>query len=146
MIEQNQQQWQSKVEGLAGSIQQVAVTIETLGKDVLKLQETLQKSVRDLTSMVELASRDQVKSREMTQTNLKALDDALSAMAQTQNRLQSQVEAVQNNTESMGREVQEALAKLADELARLSIVERAQIMDNEPSSSSPPSESDGSER
>jgi chromosome segregation ATPase len=147
VIEQNQQDWQGKVEGLQGNIQQqVAVTMDALGKDLLRLQETLQQNARDLVSMMELAGQDQLKFREKTQASLRALDESLSALKQSQNRLQSQIQDVQNRTESMGRDVPEALAKLTDELARMGIVERAEIMDiDEPSSSSPPSESDGSE-
>jgi chromosome segregation ATPase len=143
LLTENQQMWQSRTEGLEESIQQVAITIDALGEDLARVQETLQQNVRELASMMEVTGRDQLKFREKTQAGLQALDDSLSVLKQNQNRLQNQIEDVQNSTESMGRDVPEALVRLADELARLDIIERADIMDIEPQSSSPPSDSGG---
>lgn len=141
VVEQNQQQWQGRIEGLQENIQQVATTIDALGKDVLRLQESLQQNVRELASMMEQAGQEQTKFREKTQTSLRVLDESLTALKQMQTKLQSQIDAVRSSTESMVRNVPDALSKLTDELARAGTRERAEIMDIDEKPSPPPSES-----
>ena len=145
MIEQDRQQWAATTEGLQENIQQVTVRMSALGEDLSKLQQTLQQNVRELVTMIEAAGREQVNFREKTQASLRTLNDSLNAVKQNQDKLQTQIKDVQNRAESIGRDVPEALAKFADELARMDNRERAEIADAEASSSSPPAETKSEE-
>ncbi len=144
MIEQDHQQWQGTMEGLRENIRQVTVAMNALGEDLSKLQQVLQANVHELVSMMETSGQEQLKFREKTQATLRAMDDSLNTVKQNQNKLQSQIKDVQNSADGL-RDVPEALAKFADELARIGIRERAEIMDVEPSSSSPPAEANSVE-
>lgn len=145
MIEQDRQQWAGTLEGLQENIQQVTVRMSALGEDLSKLQQTLQQNVRELVAMTEAASREQVNFREKTQATLRTLNDSLNAVKQNQDKLQTQIKDVQNRAETIGRDVPDALAKFADQLARMGVRERAEIADAEASSSSPPAETKSEE-
>jgi chromosome segregation ATPase len=158
LFTEDRQQWAAAIEKLQGNIQQVTATMNTLGENVSKLQQSLQENVDQLVSMMDAASQstgrlaaEQVKFRDKTQANLRALDGSLNAIRQSlgvltenQNKLQTQLKDVQNSAEGL-RNVPAALTKFADELARMGIRERAEVMDPKPSASRPPAETNGVE-
>jgi chromosome segregation ATPase len=123
VIEQNQQQWQGKIEDLQGNIQQVTVKISTLGDDLLKLQEVLQSNIRELVGVMELTDQEQLKFQEKIQQNLLAVDSSITAIKQSQEKLQSQVEDVQSSAEIMSSELPAAIEQLREEVVRNSSTE-----------------------
>ncbi len=84
VIEQNQQQWQGKIEDLQENIQQVTVNINTLGDDLLKLQEVLQSNIRELVGMMDLSGQEQLKFQGKIQQNILAVYSSISAIKQSQ--------------------------------------------------------------
>ncbi|MFC1605136.1 hypothetical protein ACFL5F_08945 [Planctomycetota bacterium] len=118
VIEQNQQQWQGKIEDLQGNIQDVTVKISTLGDDLLKLQEVLQSNIRELVGMMDLNDQEQLKFKEKIQQNLLAVDSSISAIKLNQEQLQSRITDVQNSAEVMSSELPAAIEQLREEVAR----------------------------
>jgi hypothetical protein len=106
----------------------------------LKLQEVLQSNIRELVSVMDLGDREQLKFQEKIQKDLLAFDNSISAVKISQEKLQSQIEDVQNSAEIMSNELPAAIKQLREEMARNSSVETG---DNE--SSSPPSETNSVE-
>ncbi len=139
VIEQNQLQWQGKIEDLQGNIQQVTTRISTLGDDLLKLQDVLQSNIRELVGVMDLSGQEQLKFQEMIQKNLLAFDSSISSIKQSQKILQNQIQEVENSAEIMSNELPAALERLKDELTR----DGPQTEENE--YSSPPSETDSVE-
>lgn len=123
VIEQNQLQWQGKIEDLQGNIQQVTTRISTLGDDLLKLQDVLQSNIRELVGVMDLSGQEQLKFQEMIQKNLLAFDSSISSIKQSQEILQNQIEDVQNSAEIMSSELPAAIERLREEMARNSSME-----------------------
>ena len=123
VIEQNQQQWQGKIDDLQGNIQDVTVKISTLGDDLLKLQEVLQSNIRELVGMMDLNDQEQVKFKEKIQQGLLAVDSSISAIKLNQEQLQSRITDVQNSAEVMSSELPAAIEQLREEVARNSSME-----------------------
>lgn len=123
VIEQNQLQWQGKIEDLQGNIQQVTTRISTLGDDLLKLQDVLQSNIRELVSVMDLSGQEQLKFQEMIQKNLLAFDSSISSIKQSHEILQNQIEDVQNSAEIMSSELPAAIERLREEMARNSSME-----------------------
>jgi len=141
LIEQNQQEWQGKIEGLQQNIQEVNTRASALGDDLLKLQEVLQNNIRELVSMMDVSDQDQLKFQEKIQKDLLAYDNSISAIKQSQSKLQSQIEDVRISAEAMNNELPIALGQLKEELIR----ESSEAEQNEPPSSSTASETNSGE-
>ena len=127
LLTEGRQERQTTIDGMEQSIQQVAVGINALGEDVLKLQEILQNNIRELVSVAEVTGRDQLKFQQKIQNDLLALDDSLSAVKQSmglltenQGSLQSRLEDMQTDARIMSTDVPQAIAKLRDDLDELS--------------------------
>ena len=140
VIDQNQQQSQSKVEELQQNFQVVTTRITTLADDLLKLQEVLQSNIRELVGVMDLSDREQLKFQQKIQKDLLAFDNSISAVRLSYEKLQSQIEDVQNSAEIMSNELPAAIEQLRDEVERNSSMETG---DNE--SSSPPPETNSIE-
>ena len=141
LIEQNQQQWQGKIEGLQQNIQEVNTRASALGDDLLKLQEVLQNNIRELVSMMDVGDQEQLKFQEKIQKDLLAYDNSISAIKQSQSKLQNQIEDVRISAETMNNELPIALEQLKEELIR----ENSEAEQNEPPSSSTASETNSGE-
>jgi len=118
VIEQNQQQWQGKVEELQQNFQEVTTQISTIGNDLSKLQEVLQSNIRELAGMMDLSGREQLKFQEKIRSDLLAFNNSISALKQSQEQLQSRVEAVRSSAEIMSSELPAAIEQLREEMAR----------------------------
>jgi len=140
VIEQNQQQWQGKVEELRQNFQVVTTRISTLADDLLKLQEVLQSNIRELVSAMDLSDQEQLRFQDKIQKDLLAFDNSMSAVKLSQEKLQSQIEDVRNSAEIMSNELPAAIEQLREEIERNSSMETG---DNE--SNSPPSETNSLE-
>ncbi|MFH1716020.1 MAG: hypothetical protein ABIF19_01605 [Planctomycetota bacterium] len=116
VIEQNRQAWQTTIEDIQDNIQQVAAKVGALGANLVRLEDILQTNVRDLTGLVNGNGRGQAELQEKMQRDLSALDGSVSAIRQNQNRLQGQIETVQNNAEILINEMPAAIERLRDEL------------------------------
>ena len=123
VIEQNQQQWQGKVEELQQNFQVVTTTITTLADDLLKLQDVLQSNIRELVSVMDLSGQEQLKFQEKIQKDLLVFDNSISAVKQSQEKLLSQIEDVQNSAEIMSSELPAAIEQLREEIVRNSSME-----------------------
>jgi archaellum component FlaC len=123
VIEQNQQQWQGKVEELQQNFQEVTIQVSTIGNDLLKLQEILQSSIRELASMMDLSGKEQLKSQEKIRSDLLAFNNSISAIKQSQEQLQNQIEVVRSSAEIMSSELPAAIEQLREEIARNSSTE-----------------------
>ena len=141
LIEQNQQQWQGKIEGLQQNIQEVTTRTSALGDDLLKLQEVLQNNIRELVGMMDVGDQEQLKFQEKIQKDLLAYDNSISAIKQSQSKLQNQIEDVRISAEAMNNELPIALEQLKEELIR----ESSETEQNEPPSSSTASETNSGE-
>jgi chromosome segregation ATPase len=142
VIEQDRQEWQTTMGGLQENIQQVASNMNTLSSDLLKLQDILQGNIRELVSMMDASGQGQLAFQQETREGLQALDDSISSVTQSHDRLQSQIDDVQRSTETLSREIPNVIEQLTDELSRIGVNESEEFMENEPFSSS---ESDGIE-
>jgi len=118
VIEQNQQQWQGKVEEIQQNFQVVTTTITTLADDLLKLQEVLQSNIRELVGVMDLGGQEQLKFQEKIQKDLLVFNDSISAIKLSQDKLLSQIEDVQNSAEIMSSELPAAIERLREEVAR----------------------------
>ena len=123
VIEQNQQQWQGKVEELQQNVQEVTTQVSTIGNDLLKLQEVLQSNIRELAGMMDLSSKEQLKFQEKIQSDLLAFNNSISAIKQSQEQLQNQIEVVRSSAEIMSSELPAAIEQLREEIARNSSME-----------------------
>jgi peptidoglycan hydrolase CwlO-like protein len=140
VLDQNQQQWQAKVEEVQQNFQVVTTRITALADDLLKLQEVLQSNIRELTSAMDLNDQEQLKFREKIQKDLLAFDNSISAVKLSQEKMQNQIQDVKNSAEAISSELPAAIEQLREEIERNSPTETG---DNE--SSSPPSETDNTE-
>jgi DNA repair exonuclease SbcCD ATPase subunit len=140
VLEQNQQQWQVKVEELQQNFQVVTTRITAVADDLLKLQEVLQSNIRELVSAMDLNDQEQLKFREKIQKDLLAFDNSISAVKLSQEKMQNQIQDVKSSAEAISSELPEAIEQLREEIARNSSMESG---DNE--SSSPPSETNNTE-
>ena len=118
VIEQNQQQWQGKVEELQQNFQEVTSQVSTLSNDLSKLQEVLQSNIRELASMIDLSGREQLKFQEKIRSDLLTFNNSISAIKQSQEQLQNQIEAVRSSAEIMSSELPAAIEQLREEMAR----------------------------
>lgn len=134
LIEQNQQQWQGKIEGLQQNIQEVNTRASALGDDLLKLQEVLQNNIRELVSMMDVDDQEQLKFQEKIQKDLLAYDNSISAIKQSQNKLQNQIEDVRNSAEAISNELPAAIEQLREEIERNNSVETGTNESNSPPS------------
>ncbi len=134
LIEQNQQQWQGKIEGLQQNIQEVNTRASALGDDLLKLQEVLQNNIRELVSMMDADDQEQLKFQEKIQKDLLAYDNSISAIKQSQSKLQNQIEDVRNSAEAMSSELPAAIEQLREEIERNNSVETGTNESNSPPS------------
>jgi len=117
VIEQNQQQWQGKVEELQQTFQEVTTQVSTIGNDLLKLQEVLQSNIRELAGMMDLSGKEQLKFQEKIRSDLLAFNNSISAIKQSQEKLQNQIEAVRSSAEIMSSELPAAIEQLREEMA-----------------------------
>ena len=117
VIEQNQQQWQGKVEELQQNFQVVTNRISTLGNDLSKLQEAFKSNIRELASTIDTSGKEQLKFQEKIQAKLLAFDNSIGAMKQSQENLQNQIKNVQQSAEAMSNELPAAIEQLRKELA-----------------------------
>ncbi len=140
LIEQNQQQWQGKVEELQQNFQVVTTRVSTIADDLLKLQEVLQTNIRELVSMRDLNDQEQLKFKDKIQKDLLAFDNSMRAIKLSQEKMQSQIQDVKNSAEAMSSELPAAIAQLREEIERNSSVGTES---NE--SNSPPSETNNIE-
>jgi len=76
VLEQNQQQSQTKVEELQQNFQVVTTRVTTLADDLFKLQEVLQSNIQELVSVMDLSGKEQLKFQEKIQKDLLAFDNA----------------------------------------------------------------------
>jgi len=118
VLEQNQQQWQGKVEELQQNFQVVTTRISTIADDLLKLQEVLQSNIRELVSAMDLSDQQQLKFHEKIRKDLLAFDDSVRAMKLSQEKLKNQIVDVQNSAEIMSNELPAAIEQLREEMAR----------------------------
>lgn len=116
MIEQNRQTWQDLVEEMQQNIQQLATRVGTLGVNLTRLEDIFQSNVQQLKGMVNENERGLTEFQEKIQRDLSALDGSISAIRQNQNKLQGQIETVQNNAELLINEMPAAIDRLRDEL------------------------------
>lgn len=123
VIEQNQQQWQGKVEELQQNVQEVTTQVSTIGNDLLKLQEVLQSNIRELAGMMDLSGKEQLKFQEKIRSDLLAFNNSISAIKQSQEQLQNQIEVVRSSAEIMSSELPAAIEQLREEIARNSSME-----------------------
>lgn len=123
VIEQNQQQWQSKVEELQQNFQEVTTQISTLGNDLLKLQEVLQSNIREMAVIMDVSGKEQTKFQEKIRSDLLAFNNSISAIKQSQEQLQNQIEVVRSSAEIMSSELPAAIEQLREEIARNSSME-----------------------
>ena len=130
VIEQNQQQWQSKVEELQQNFQEVTTQISTIGNDLLKLQEVLQSNIREMAVIMDVSGKEQTKFHEKIRSDLLAFDSSLSAIRQSQEKLQNQIEIVRNSAEVMSSELPAAIEQLREQVERNSSMETEE---NQPS-------------
>lgn len=135
-IDQSRQESQTMMADLRENIQQVASNMNTLSSDLLKLQDVLQGNIRELVSMVDASGQGQLEFQEKTRAGLQALDDSISSMRESQNKLQSQINDVQSSTESLSRDIPAVIEQLTDEISRISTSENEDFTENEPFSSS----------
>jgi len=140
VLDQNQQQSQTKVEELQQNFQVVTTRVTTLADDLFKLQEVLQSNIQELVSVMDLSGKEQLKFQEKIQKDLLAFDNSISAVKLSYEKLQSQIEDVQNSAEVMSNELPAAIEQLREKVERNSTMETG---DNE--SSSPPSETNSVE-
>jgi chromosome segregation ATPase len=136
-IEQNRQESLNVMGNLQENIQQVAANMNTLSSDLLKLQDVLQGNIRELVSLMDDSGQGQLEFQEQTRAGLVALDNSISAVKDSQSRLQSQIDNVQNSTDTLGREVPTVIGELKDEVSRISR-ELEESASNEPYISSEP--------
>jgi DNA repair exonuclease SbcCD ATPase subunit len=123
VIEQNQQQWQSKIEELHQNFQEVTTQMSTLGNDLLKLQEVLQSNIREMAVIMDVSGKEQTKFQEKIRSDLLAFNSSLSAIRQSQETLQSQIEIVQSSAEIMSNELPAAIEQLREQVDRNSSTE-----------------------
>jgi methyl-accepting chemotaxis protein len=111
--------------------------MNTLSSDLLKLQDVLQGNIRELVSMMDASSQGQLEFQAKTREGLLALDDSISAMKESQNKLQSRIDDVQSSTETLSRDIPAVIEQLTDEVSRISR-EAEESAGNEPYVSSEP--------
>jgi chromosome segregation ATPase len=131
-IEQNRQEWQSTMGTVQENIEQVAANMNTLSSDLLKLQDVLQGNIRELVSMMDTSAQGQAGFQVKTREGLQALDDSISAMKETQEKLQTQMNDVQRSTEALGEQVPAAIEQLKDEMSRANAARESAFVDVEP--------------
>jgi septal ring factor EnvC (AmiA/AmiB activator) len=68
--------------------------------------------------MMDLSSKEQLKFQEKIQQNLLAVDSSISAVKQSQEKLQSQIENVRSSAEIMSTELPAAIEQLREEMER----------------------------
>ena len=120
VIEQNQQQWQSKAEELQQNFQEVTTQISTIGNDLLKLQEVLQSNIREMAVIMDVSGQEQTKFQEKIRSDLLVFNSSLSAIKQSQEKLQSQIQIVQSSAEIMSNELPAAIEQLREQVERTS--------------------------
>ena len=118
VIEQNQQEWQSTIEGMQENIQKVAANISSLGQNLSKLQEMLQVNALELTGIMNVNGQEQLKFQEKIQKDLLVFNDSMRAIKQSQDELQLQIENVRNSAEIMSNDIPEAIEQLKEDFSR----------------------------
>jgi len=118
VLEQNQQQWQGKVEELQQNFQVVTTRISTIADDLLKLQEVLQTNIRELVGAMDLNDQEQLKFQEKIQKDLLAFDDSMRAVKLSQEKMQNQIQDVKNSAEAISSELPAAIEQLREEMER----------------------------
>ncbi len=78
---------------------------------------------------MDLSDQEQLNFQEKIQKNLLAFDNSISAIKQSQDKLLSKIEDVQNSAEIMSSELPAAIEQLREEVARNSSME---TVENQP--------------
>ena len=81
--------------------------------------------------MMDTTGQGQLEFQAKTRAGLQALDDSISAIKQSQDQLQSQIDDVQSSTEAIGREIPAVIEKLTDEVSRIGMKETEELMDDD---------------
>ena len=91
--------------------------ITALAESLSRLQNILQDNMRELVSIINVASQDQLKVQQGIEGDLRALTDSVGVIKQNQAELDKRITDVQSNTEIMRNDVPAAIEQLKAELS-----------------------------